>query len=260
MYEISKADMKRGGRLKTGAIVAPVALTLVPLLLTFVLTFVLAASPPTAAIIFFLGIVATLIGAAIGATAAIVLGTRYSRWKVDMRERIAADGIRADEIGWFTKELKPSEKRALKAVEARDELLGDAFRETLASRLTATRIIRNSRRELTMAKKRQNSVRQLKSARSSEFQEQIASDITKIQQINEDARLMLAEAESRLAMIEAAATRSGQLADNELALKRLSARSKELPLALESARMADEIRQELEREGLDTTDNEKDAD
>mgnify|MGYP001254984682 FL=1 len=62
---------------------------------------------------------------------------------------------------------------------------------------------------------------------------------------------MLAEAESRLQMIEAAARRQGGLADSELALKKLSARSSELPLALEAAKMSEEIRLELENEEIE---------
>ena len=60
-------------------------------------------------------------------------------------------------------------------------------------------------------------------------------------------------------MIEAAATRAGGLADNELALKKLSSRANELPLALQSAPVTDEIREELEKQGLEPTLNEKDA-
>ena len=110
-----------------------------------------------------------------------------------------------------------------------------------------------------MAKKRQNSIKLLKSSRTSEFQSQIAQDIEKVSRIHSEAREMLAEAESRLTMIEAAASRSGGLADNELALKKLSARANELPLALQSAQVADEIREELEKQGLEPTLNEKDA-
>jgi len=51
-------------------------------------------------------------------------------------------------------------------------------------------------------------------------------------------------------MIEAAATRGGSIADSEIALKKLSARTAELPLALESAKMTEEIRLELEKEDL----------
>ena len=83
--------------------------------------------------------------------------------------------------------------------------------------------------------------------------------VQKIGRIHDEAKEMLAEAESRMAMIEAAASRSGGLADNELALKKLTARANELPLALEAAKVADEIREELEKHGLEPALNEKDA-
>jgi len=60
---------------------------------------------------------------------------------------------------------------------------------------------------------------------------------------------MLAEAETRLQMVEAASVRGSAVADSELILKKLSARASELPLALEEAKMAEEIRAELEKEG-----------
>ena len=59
---------------------------------------------------------------------------------------------------------------------------------------------------------------------------------------------MLAEAEARLQMIEAAAVRGRSIADSELALKKLSSRSRNLPLALEEARMTEDIVRELETE------------
>ena len=60
-----------------------------------------------------------------------------------------------------------------------------------------------------------------------------------------EAKEMELEAESRLQMIEAASRRGTELAGNELALKKLTARSEQLPLALEEAKMEDEIRREL---------------
>ncbi|MFL6374445.1 MAG: hypothetical protein ACJ73D_07260 [Pyrinomonadaceae bacterium] len=259
MHDITEKELAYGRKLRIGAIAAPLALLLVPAVITIVLMLVAAGSPPTAAVILFLGFVATTIGFLSGIGISLFLTYKRTRWTREMRERIAADGIRAEEIEWFYAEMKPSEKRALRDITARDLLLGDAYRETLASRLTATRIIRNSRRELSMAKKRQNSLKQLRSARSSDFQAQIGDDITKISNIHNEACEMLAEAESRLAMIEAAASRSGGLADNELALKKLTARANELPLALESAKVADEIRDELEKHGLEPALNEKDV-
>ncbi len=59
---------------------------------------------------------------------------------------------------------------------------------------------------------------------------------------------MRVEAETRIHMIEAESRRGRNFADTELALKKLSARTQELPLALESARMEDAIRKDLEKE------------
>ena len=251
MNDITPADIAHGRKLKLGAITAPILLTVLPALVTFLLMLLAASGPPVAAVILFFGIIATTIGFVTGIFIVGLLVHKHSQWTKEMRDRIAADGIKAEEIWWFVNELKSSEKRALKVVEARDLMLGDAYRETLASRLTATRIVKSSKRELLLAKKRQNSLRQLKSARSDDFQTEVGQDIEKIGKINDEAKLLLSEAEARLQMIEAAASRGGNLADSELALKKLSARTAALPLALESAKMAEEIRLELEKEDSD---------
>jgi hypothetical protein len=167
-----------------------------------------------------------------------------------MRELIAADGIKAEEIEWFRNELKSSEKLSLNEIRRRDMLLADAYRETLTSRLTATRIVRSSKRELLSAQKRRNKIRYSKSSNTKAFQEQINEDIRKISGINDEARQMLGEAETRLQMIEAAAFRGSSMADTELALKKLQARTRELPLALEAAKMEEEVRREIEAEDL----------
>ena len=246
MYEITQGERSKGRKLKAGAVAAPVLLTLAPALLTLVLLLLAASGPPAAAVILFAGIIATVLGFIIGVVISAILVQRVSSWTREMRERIAADGIRAEELDWFRNELTSNEKRSLRAVAARDLLLADAYRETLASRLTATRIVKSSTRELTLAKRRLTSLGQLKSARADEFQAEIANDIEKIANISEEAKQMNAEAESRFRMIEAAASREGSLADSELALKKLSARTAELPLALESARISEEIRRELD--------------
>lgn len=248
MSDISPEKYKRGKKLVAGAVAAPIALTAIPAALTFLLTIFAAATTPAAAAIFFVGAIITVVGFILGLIISGVLMARRSSWIKEMRELIAANGIRAEEIEWFRHELKSNEKRALKSVEARDLLLGDAYRETLASRLTATRIVKTSKKELQLARRRQSSVKQLNSSRSEEFQAEIVKDIDKISRINDEARNMLAEAESRLQMIEAAATRQGGLASSELALKKLNARSTDLPLALEEAKMSQSVRLELEAE------------
>lgn len=244
----TEIDLKKGNRLKYGAIAAPILFPIVPVVVTFGLLLLAAGGPPAAVVILFIGVVASILALFTGLTISFILGRRYSRWTRETRELIAANGIRPEELDWFRSELKPAEKRALKAVAARDLLLADAYRETLASRLTATRIQKSSKRELQLAKRRETSLKQLKTSKKEDFAAQIAKDIEKISGINDEAKLMLAEAETRLHMIEAAASRGGSLADNELALKKLSARSKELPLALDAAKVADEIRREFEAE------------
>jgi hypothetical protein len=251
MNEIVKSDLNRAARLKAGAIAAPVVLTLVPAVITLVLLLAAAGGQPAAVLLLFGGVIATVIGFVTGVVTAAVLTQKRSAWVRQLKDRMAARGIKAEEIDWFRSELKSEERRSLKALEHRDLLLADAYRETLASRLTASRIIKSSKRELMLSKRRQNSIKQLKSGRAEEFRSVIGDDIKKLQHIGEEAMLMLAEADSRLKMIESAGTRAGNIADSELALKKLSSRTAELPLALESAKMADEIRLELEKEGID---------
>jgi hypothetical protein len=99
-----------------------------------------------------------------------------------------------------------------------------------------------------LARKREGKIKILKSGRRDEFLAEIGRDIEKVAGIRDEASAMLAEAEARLQMIEAAATRGGSMADSQLALKKLSARTAELPLALESAKLSEEIRLEIEAE------------
>jgi hypothetical protein len=252
-YEVTPRDLARGRNLKAAAWLAPVGLTGVPAVVTFILVFFFAASPPAAATFLFLGLLVTAISFVASLILSGFFAVRYSKWKDATRERIAADGIKAEEIEWFQRELKPAEKRALRDISANDLLLADAYRETLASRLTASRIIKSSRREMTETQKRLGRVRSLGSQRHADFQTEIQKDLEKLNEINRDAREMLAEAETRLQMIEAAAMRGGGLADSELALKKLTARTSELPIALEAAREHQEVMSELEAEG--TADN-----
>ena len=78
-----------------------------------------------------------------------------------MRERIAIDGIKTEEVEWFKHELKSAEKKSLKELEGQNRLLADAFRETLASRLTATRIVKTTKKELQLVQKRQSKLKYL---------------------------------------------------------------------------------------------------
>lgn len=240
-------DVRRANRLRNTAIAAPVVTTTVPAIIAIVLFVLFGGTPPTAAVIIFFGLLATILGFVAGLTASGVMLYRRNQLHRSVRERIAGRGIRANEIDWFRSEIKGAEWRSLKEIERRDAMLGDAYKETLASRLTATKISRSSQRELSKMQKRLNRLSQLKAANADELKQEIGEDIERIKKISSEAKQMLAEAESRMQMIEAAAARGTNIADAEIALKKLNARASELPLALESAQMQREIYAELDK-------------
>lgn len=247
-HEITKKDLAKGRNLLIGAWTAPLILSGVPAIIFFALMFILGTTPPVAAVFLFVGLILTAIGLAGGLGLSSYFIYRRSNWTKQMRERIAADGIRADELSWFMNELRSSEKRALKKIESTDLLLADAYRDSLATRLTATRIIRSSKHELILMKRRRTQLKTLHTESATAFDGTLSADIVKIEEIGSEAKVMLAQAETQMQMIEAAAVRGGSISDNELVLKKLSSRVSELPLALEQAKLTDEILREMELE------------
>ncbi len=247
-YEITRRDAAKDKALKYGAWIAPVLLAIIPAVTLFI--FSLFSSGATVAMFVFFSLIALVAGFLIGLIVTGGILFYRSRWLAEVRERLAVDGIKANEVDWFAHELTTAEKKSLKEIERKDLLLADAFRDTLAARMTATRILRSSKQELLLVQRRQNKLKYLKSENSASLQEELKTDLEKLSNIKTEAEEMRVEAETRLQMIEAAARRGGSIADSELALKKLSARTSELPLALESARMEDEIRKELENEKL----------
>ncbi|MBA2495015.1 MAG: hypothetical protein H0V31_10020 [Acidobacteria bacterium] len=247
-YEVTRKDLAKDKALKYGAWTAPVLLSAAPALVFFILFFLLGSTPPAAATLFFLSIISLIAGFVLGLIATGGILYYRSRWLAKVRERIAVDGIKAQEVDWFKNELKTAEKKSLSEIEAKDLLLADAFRDTLAARLTATRILKSTKHELLLVQRRQNKLKYLKSENSTNLQLELKDDLEKLKKIQTEAGEMLTEAETRLQMIDAASRRGTNLADTELALKKLSVRTAELPIALESAKMEAEIRKELEKE------------
>ena len=245
-YDVSRKDLAKGRNLKITAVAAPILLTAVPAAATLGAVILFGATPPLAATILFLGLIITAITFIAGAGISIGSMVRYSKWSKDIRERIAADGIRAEELHWFKNELKTTERKKLKEMDSADPLIADSYREALASRLTAKRIVRSSNQELLATRRRQGKLKYLKTSNADKYAEQFARDAEKLSAINEEAKQMMIEAESRVQLIEAAASRGGGIADSELALKKLSARSLELPHVLERAKITDEVLKELE--------------
>ena len=146
--------------------------------------------------------------------------------------------------------MKSHERRALKEIEERDALLGDAYRETLASRLTSSKILKLTDLELADAHRRKERVKRISSSDARELIEEIESDVARLWTVRRDAEKLLADSELRLEKIEATSRRGTTLTDAEYSLKNLSERSAELPLALEAARMRDEVMRDLDT-GID---------
>ena len=252
--EITRQDLVKNKALQISAWSAPVLLAVIPAAVFFVL-FLLSTVTPTAATFFFLSLISLVVGFIFGLLVTGGIMFYRSRWLANVRERLAVDGIKANEVDWFRHELTTTEKKSLKEIESKNLLLADAFRDTLAARLTATRILKSTKHELLLVKRRQNKLKSLKSENSTSLQKDLDYDAEKLDKIKTEAAEMLTEAQTRLQMIEAASRRGTNLAESELALKKLAARTAELPLALESAKMEEEIRRELEKETIFVDEN-----
>lgn len=241
-YEITRKDLAKDKLLKIGAWSAPLVFSAIPALIFLALS--LFSSP----LWFFLTVISLVGGFIFGLIITGGLMVYRSRWLAGVRERLAVDGIKAQEVEWFKHELTTTEKRSLHEIEAKNLLLGDAFRDSLAARLTATRIVKSAKQELSLVKRRQNKLKFSKTENSANFQKELESDFEKLTKIQKEAEEMRIEAENRMHQIETAARHGTNFSETEFALKKLSARTSELPLALESARMEEEIRKELEKD------------
>lgn len=169
-------------------------------------------------------------------------------WAKRLRDRLASDGITADEVEWFMNELTIGEKRALKSMERQQPLLADAYRETLALRLNATRLAGRARRELLLVERRINRARYLNAPDTAVLMEELNRDRMRLEGLKQEGSSRRAEAEARLQMIEAAASRGASWAETNYMLQRLDEGRRNLPLGLESERARQQIREDTERE------------
>ena len=178
----------------------------------------------------------------------LVLMMFRRRWARDLRDRLASDGITADEVGFFLSELTAGEKKTLREMEKRQPLLADAYRETLALRLNASRLTANARRDLLQVERRINRARYLNAPDTKVLLEELGRDRARLQSLKQQGASRRAEAEARLQMIEAAASRGASWAETNYMLQRLDEGRKNLPLGLERARAEQELREDAERE------------
>src|SRR5215204_2859452 len=191
-YEITRKDVAKDKFLKIGAWSLPFIFPIIPSAIFFFL-FMLATSPAQAAVWGALILFSLIGGFILGLAVSGGLMFYRSRWLATVRERLAIDGIRAEEVEWFKHELTAAEKRSLQDIEARNLLLGDAFRDSLAARLTATRIQKSARQELSLIKRRQGKLKYSKTENSATFQQELQKDFEKLTEIQKEAEAMRVE-------------------------------------------------------------------
>lgn len=176
------------------------------------------------------------LGAVAGLLVALLIVFYRRRWENRLRERLAADGITADELSWFQKDLTPAERRTLKEMGQHNRLLADAYRETLAARLTASRVLSSAERDTRRLEERQQQAATLQGSERARLEEDLRDDRARLERITQKAQTDRAELETRLHMIEAAASRDLSEAETSRALLRLDMAREHTPYALDSAR------------------------
>ncbi len=203
-------------------------------------------STESSAIFLLLSLASLGVGILIGALFLILFLIYRQRWYRRLRDRLASDGITASEVSWFTSELTSEERQSLSEIQKTNPLLADAYAETLASRLTATRIVDRSKRELLRVERRINNARRIIDADTSALAAELEVDRQRLENLKTEATTRLAEAKARLQMIEAAASRSLSQSETDLMLRRLSAAQSYLPLTIEMAELERQVAKEID--------------
>jgi hypothetical protein len=176
--------------------------------------------------------------AALAALAVVVALVLYRRrWEKKLRDRLASDGITADELKLFHSELTADERRALTEMQQHNPLLADAYGETLAARLTASRVIASAQRESSVVENLLKQTGTMQGASRATLETELRADRTRLEEMMHKAMEHKAEVETRLRMIEAAASGVTNEAETALALQRLGQMRDYLPVALELTRL-----------------------
>jgi hypothetical protein len=244
-YELTRRDHFKNRALTWSAGLAPVLLAL-PLPIVFLVLWALFGTTTAAAAFYiFMALLTLGIGFAVGVLVMIALFVYRNFWLKNLRARLAVDGIKTAEVDWFANELTTAERKSLKELDRTNRLLADAYRETLASRLTAARILKSSKDELLLVRRRENKLKYLKTDNSKALQDELKTDRERIEKVRNEADELRVEAETRLQAIEAAARRGTSFAGNEAALQRLTERTAQLPLALEAVKIEEQVRREI---------------
>jgi hypothetical protein len=243
---LSTRERMMGRILKWAPWLSPFLVAL-PLPVFFLVLYFISSVTETAAIYMLLALSSLAIGAVAGLGVMIFLLFYRKRWMKRIRDKIAADGITVDELPWFMTELTTAERQALKSIEGQNPLLADAYRETLAARLTASRVLQSAKRDLLLVERRSNRVSYIQGTDTTSLQQELRADRARLEHVRAEAAERRAEAEARLQMIEAAVSRGASWEETNFALQRLGAGRDQLPLALEVARLEQEAREDTDR-------------
>ena len=245
--KVTSADRMKARMLRLAPWLAPIVFALPgPILFTFL--YLMATTVEASALYIVSALVSLAVGSVVGLIVALFLVFYRRRWLRRLCERLATDGITADEVSWFASEMTTSERQALEQIESQNLLLADAYRETLAARLTASRVVTSAKRNLLLVERRLNKTSYMQGQTTATLQEELQADRDRLERVKQEGIERRGEAEARLQMIEAAASRGQSWTETNAALQRLSSTQAHLPLALESARIDQQVREDVEKE------------
>ena len=248
--KLSNKDITKSRVLKVAPWMALLAASL-PAPLVFLLLFLTTSTTESAAVYLLLATVSLTLGFALGVVIAIILLLYRRSWLSKLRDRLASDGITANEVAWFRSELTSAERKALAEIEQSNPLLADAYMETLANRLTASRIISRSKREMLKVERQLNRARTVRTPESNALQKELAEDRERLDAVRQQANEHLAKAKTRLQVIEATASRKLSQGETDQMMQRLGSAVDQLPLVLELAQLEQQaLREASVDEGL----------
>ena len=212
----------------------------VPLPTLFFLLFLTSVTTDAAAVYLLLSFVSMGVGLVVGLFALILLLLYRRRWHGRLRDQLAADGITADEVVWFTSELSSEERKTWRDLQNKNPLLADAYCETLAARLTATRIVAKARTEILRVERQRNRTRNIQGVDTTALLNDLSADRQRFEGLRQEATVRVSQARARLQTIEAAANRSLSKTETDSMLRRLTASQEQFPLALEMVSLEEE--------------------
>jgi hypothetical protein len=244
--KLSSKDLTTSRVLKIAPWIALVAAS-IPAPLVFLVLFLATTTTESAAVYLLLAGLSLTLGFALGVVIAAILLIYRRKWLSKLRDRLASDGITANEVVWFRSELTSAERNALAEIERSNPLLADAYLETLANRLTASRIISRSKREMLKVERQLNRARTVRTPESTALQKDLTEDRERLEQVRQQASEHLAKAKTRLQVIEATASRKLSQGETDLMMQRLGSAQDQIPLVLEMA----QIEQQALREATD---------